>query len=63
MEPWLRDYAQAQGIPLYGSYDAESLGLVGDDFYDGLHCRGSGIAKFFPGMGAVLAEQSGAELA
>ena len=63
VEPWLRDYAQQQGIPLYGSYNAQALGLVGDDFYDGLHCRGTGIAKFFPGMDAVLAQQSGAQLA
>ena len=59
----MREYAAEQDIPLYGSYDAESLGLIGDDFYDGLHCRGTGIAKFFPGMDAVLAAQSGAELA
>ena len=63
VEPWVREYAAEQDIPLYGSYDAESLGLIGDDFYDGLHCRGTGIAKFFPGMDAVLAAQSGAELA
>ena len=61
VEPWLIDYAQQQGIPLYGSYDAESLGMIGDDFYDGLHCRGTGIDKFFPGMHAVLAEQGGAQ--
>ena len=59
VEPWLREYAAQNHIPLYGSYDAESLGLVGDDFYDGIHCKGSGIAKFFPGMRAVLAGQSG----
>lgn len=59
VEPWLREYAAENHIPLYGSYDAESLGLIGDDFYDGLHCKGSGIAKFFPGMHAVLAGQSG----
>lgn len=59
VEPWLREYAAKKHIPLYGSYDAESLGLTGEDFYDGLHCKGSGIDKFFPGMHAVLLEQSG----
>lgn len=59
VEPWLREYAAKNHIPLYGSYNAESLGLTGEDFYDGLHCKGSGIAKFFPGMHAVLAGQSG----
>lgn len=59
VEPWLREYAAKNHIPLYGSYDAEALGLTGEDFYDGLHCKGSGIAKFFPGMHAVLAGQSG----
>lgn len=63
VEDWLRQYAKQQNIPLYGSYNAESLGLIGDDFYDGLHCRGTAIASFFPGMQAVLAQQGGAQLA
>lgn len=62
VEDWLRQYAAEQNIPIYGSYDGESLGLIGDDFYDGLHCRGTAIASFFPGMQAILAQQSGAQL-
>lgn len=63
VEPWLKDYAHKHGIPLYGSYDPFVLGLGSDDFYDGLHCRGTGIEKFFPGMYTVLLKQSGAALA
>lgn len=63
VEDWLYQYAADHNIPIYGSYDGESLGLIGDDFYDGLHCRGSAIARFFPGMQTILAQQSGAQLA
>ncbi|MDD4851131.1 MAG: hypothetical protein PHO10_10615 [Gemmiger sp.] len=55
VEPWLREYCAQNSIPLYGSYDPTCIaGIAEDDFFDGLHCKGSGIAKFFPGVPAVL---------
>ena len=53
VEPYLRDYAAQQGITVVGSYDPTKLGLTGEDFYDGLHVRTSGIAKFFGGFDAA----------
>ncbi len=50
VETWLRDYAQQNGLALYGSYDPEAVGCENTDFYDGWHVRGEGIAKYFPGV-------------
>ena len=51
----VRQYAADNNIPLYGSYDPECVdGLVELDFFDGLHCSGSGIEKFFPGVPQTL---------
>ena len=37
------------------SYDPTCIkGLDETDFFDGLHCKGCGIAKFFPGVPQVL---------
>ncbi len=58
IEPYVRQYAAAHGISVIGSYDPNRLGLSEADFYDGLHVKGSGIAKFFGGLdsrGNVLA--------
>ncbi|HJD21816.1 MAG TPA: hypothetical protein H9915_08395 [Candidatus Gemmiger faecigallinarum] len=55
VEAWVRQYCAENGIPLYGSYDPTLIeGLEESDFFDGLHCKGSGIAKFFPGVPTVL---------
>lgn len=55
VEPWLRQYCAQHKIPLYGSYDPACIdGLEEMDFFDGLHCAGSGIEKFFPGVPQVL---------
>lgn len=55
VEPWLRQYCAENKIPLYGSYDPECIeGLEEMDFFDGLHCKDTGIRKFFPGVPAVL---------
>lgn len=55
VENWVRQYAADNNIPLYGSYDPECVdGLVELDFFDGLHCSGSGIEKFFPGVPQTL---------
>lgn len=57
VENWLRQYCAANNIPLYGSYDPACIeGLEEMDFFDGLHCKGSGIAKFFPGVPRALAD-------
>ncbi len=55
VESWVRQYAAEHNIPLYGSYDPACIeGLVETDFFDGLHCSGTGIEKFFPGVPQVL---------
>ena len=42
-------------MPLYGSYDPACVeGIEEMDFFDGLHCKDTGIRKFFPGVPAVL---------
>lgn len=55
VENWVRQYAADNNIPLYGSYDPECIeGLQETDFFDGLHCSGTGIELFFPGVPQVL---------
>ncbi len=57
VEPWLRQYCHDHNVPLYGSYDPTCIpGLEEMDFFDGLHCKDTGIAKFFPGVPQVLAD-------
>ncbi len=58
IEPYILEYAQKENIPVIGSYDPFKLGLEGTDFFDGLHVKPEGIAKFFGGInenGEVLA--------
>jgi hypothetical protein len=55
VEPWLRQYCAQNNVPLYGSYDPTCIGGIEEsDFFDGLHCRDTGIRKFFPGVPAVM---------
>ena len=55
VENWVRQYSADNNIPLYGSYDPECIeGLQETDFFDGLHCSGTGIERFFPGVPQVL---------
>ena len=55
VENWLREYCAQNNVPLYGSYDPECIdGLEETDFFDGLHCAGTGIARFFPGIPRAL---------
>lgn len=54
VENWIRQYAHDNDLPLYGSYDPLMIGMEEMDFFDGLHCKGTGIQKFFPGVPAVL---------
>lgn len=63
VEPWLRCYCSENNIPLYGSYDPACIeGLEELDFFDGLHCKDSGIVKFFPGVPQALADLSAGTL-
>ena len=55
VESWLRQYCAQNNVPLYGSYDPACIeGLEETDFFDGLHCAGTGIARFFPGVPQAL---------
>ena len=38
-------------------------GLAGNGFLDGLHCGGTGIARFFPGIPQALADLQNGTLA
>ena len=61
-EAAVRALAERHNIPVYGSYNPYALEDIGsDDFYDGLHVRTSGIAKFFPGMPEALRAQENGE--
>lgn len=58
-EPAVRRVAAALDIPVYGSYNPHAIaGVSSADFYDGIHCRGECIAKFFPGVPAALENQA-----
>lgn len=50
VEPWLREYASAHNIPVYGSYHAGRAGIPESLFFDGLHCRGEALRLIFPGV-------------
>ena len=64
LSPWLRQYCADNHIPLYGSYDPACIeGLQETDFFDGLHCGGTGIARFFPGIPQALADLQNGTLA
>lgn len=55
VENWLREYCAQNNVPLYGSYDPACIeGLEETDFFDGLHCSGTGIERFFPGIPEAL---------
>ena len=59
VEDWVREYAAANNVPLYGSYDPLILeGIVEMDFYDGIHCTGEAITKFFPGIWQATEEHA-----
>ena len=55
VEPYVRQFCAENNIPLYGSYDPSLIeGLEEEDFFDGVHCKGSGFEKLFPGIKKVL---------
>ena len=39
VEPWVREFAAMNGIPVYGSYHAGRVGIQESMFFDGLHCK------------------------
>ncbi len=41
-------YCADNNVPLYGSYDPAIEGCRKRTFFDGLHCGGTGIERFFP---------------
>ncbi len=48
VEQYLRDFAEASGIPVYGSYDPIACGLGAEDFYDAVHATPESIRALFP---------------
>ena len=54
VEPWLRDYAKKNSIPLYGSYHAGRAGVPEELFFDGIHCKGDAFPLMFPGIKAAV---------
>lgn len=50
VEAWLREFAAANGLDIYGSYNPHTLNLEAADFFDGFHVRDTSIGKFFPGV-------------
>ena len=55
VEPWVREYAAMNGIPVYGSYHAGRVGIQESMFFDGLHCKPGALQLMFPGVQAALA--------
>lgn len=54
-EPAVRTMAAKYGVPVYGSYNPHAIpGVTSADFYDGIHCTGDCIGKFFPGVPTAL---------
>lgn len=48
VEPYCRRLAEKYGLEIYGSYDAKSIGLGFDDFWDSYHMRPESIDKILP---------------
>ncbi len=48
VEQYLRDFAEASGISVYGSYDPTVCGLSAEDFYDAVHATPESIRALFP---------------
>ena len=57
VEPWVREYAAMNGIPVYGSYHAGRVGIQESMFFDGLHCKPEALQLMFPGVQAALADE------
>lgn len=57
VEPWLREYAEKNNIPIYGSYHASRVGIPESLFFDGIHCKGEALRLMFPGISAALQQE------
>ena len=55
VEPWVREFAAMNGIPVYGSYHAGRVGIQESMFFDGLHCKPEALRLMFPGVEKALA--------
>lgn len=62
-EPWYTQYALANDIPIYGSYNPFVNDCFDEDFFDGYHIRPESLPKVFPGVTQVLAQQANNEAA
>ena len=47
LENWFREFANENEIQIIGSYDGGRVGCMGDEFYDGMHPKGSCMLKLF----------------
>ncbi len=47
-ETYIINFANENGITLYGSYDPNKLNLTNEDFYDALHIRAESVQKILP---------------
>ena len=58
LERWYRDFANENQIDIIGSYDAELVGCIENEFYDGMHPKGSCMRKLFPKFNNKIDNQS-----
>lgn len=57
-EPALRRIAAKLDVPVYGSYNPYAIpDMTRADFYDGIHCTGACIGRYFPGVAQALADR------
>ena len=47
IEEWYKEFANSNDIRIIGSYDGHSTGCEEDEFYDGMHPKGSCIQRLF----------------
>lgn len=57
-EPWVSDYALANDIPVYGSFNPFVTNNQPEDFYDGLHIKSQAMERYFPGVEEITKLQS-----
>lgn len=62
-QDWFIQCATKYHLPLYGSYNPFIAQCTDLDFYDGLHIKGEALARIFPGVPTILAQQIKGEAA
>ncbi|MDC0992885.1 acyltransferase [Alphaproteobacteria bacterium] len=50
IENWYREFADKNSIRIIGSYDGNAVGCKENEFYDGMHPKGSCMQKLFLGV-------------